>query len=357
MKILYVAIMYDYGNPARGYSFEHINFYKSLLTLDNSKHKIIYFPFDVIMQNEGRNKMNQKLLEIALKEKPDLCFVGMLDNEIKKNTLDKLKKLGITTLGWFGDDHWRFDSYSKYYAPYFFWIATTDPSAPEKYKKIGYPNAIYAPSAANTNIFKPVSSKKKIEVSFIGSRTKERAKVINIIIQSGLPLEVYGSGWSNGRVSEKELVRIISESKISINLSTPSFYIGIKSIARLFLKRYSFHRSVLHIKPDFWNFLRNLREWQLKKIPQIKARIFEISACRTMLITQNIDYLKDHYKISEEIISYSDTSNLIEKIRYYLSHDAEREIIAQRGYERTIRDHSYEKRFRDLFTKIGLENK
>ncbi len=354
MKILYVAIMYDQGNPARGYSFEHINFYQSLLALDGSKHQIVYFPFDVMMQNEGRRKMNQTLLELARKEKPDLCFVGMLDNEIKKETLKKIRALDITTLGWFGDDHWRFDSYSKYYAPYFSWIATTDPTASERYKKIGYNNAIYAPSAANTDIFKPSSNEKNIDVSFVGSWTQKRGEIINSIIGSGIPIKVYGSGWPNGRVNDEELVKIISESKISINLNPSSSYFGLKPFTRLFFKRTSFNRSIFHIKPDFWNFFANIREWQQKSIPQLKARVFEIPACRTMLITQNVAHLEDHYNLGTEIISYSDTRDLIEKIKYYLLHDIERENIAQHGYERTIRDHSYKKRFRDLFTKMGF---
>ena len=357
MKILYVAIMYDQGNPARGYSFEHVNFYKSLVALDASKHKIVYFPFDVVMQKEGRDKMNEELLELTVKEKPDLCFVGMLDDEIKKETFKKIMSSGIVTFGWFGDDLWRFDSYSRYYAPCLSWTATTDPSALEKYNKIDYKKAIYAPSAANTDIFKPVSNEKKIDVSFVGSWTKKRGEIIDLIKKSGIPIQVYGGGWPGGRVSDDELVRIISESKISVDLSLPSGHIGFKPLARLFFKRYGFNRSIFHIKPDFWNFFANIREWRQKSIPQLKARIFEIPACRTMLITQNMNYLGSHYNIGTEIVSYSDTKDLIEKIKYYLSHDRERKAIAERGYERTIRDHSYQKRFKDLFAKMGLENR
>ena len=43
---------------------------------------------------------------------------------------------------------------------------------------------------------------------------------------------------------------------------------------------------------------------------------------------------------------------MIDKIKYYLEHNEERESIAQAGYERTIREHTYEKRFNNIFKRI-----
>jgi len=42
------------------------------------------------------------------------------------------------------------------------------------------------------------------------------------------------------------------------------------------------------------------------------------------------------------------------KIRYYLEHDEEREKIAMAGYQRTLGEHTYEKRFEQIFKTIGL---
>jgi spore maturation protein CgeB len=46
---------------------------------------------------------------------------------------------------------------------------------------------------------------------------------------------------------------------------------------------------------------------------------------------------------------------MIEKIRFYLAHEDERRNIAEAGYARVLRDHTYERRLRDLFQKMGLE--
>lgn len=354
MKILYVAIMYDQGDLRRGYSFEHVNFYESFTKLDGGRHEIIYFPFDKVMAENGKKEMNLELLRLAEDKNPHLLFMGMISDEVDKDTIRKITKSGVVTLGWFSNDQWQFDNYSRFYGPCFSWVATNDPNAIPKYRKINYENAIYTACAANTDIFRPVARNKGIDVSFIGSWNKEREKIIRAIRGAGIRIIVRGGGWDDGRVSPEELVEIISKSKISLNLSPPSFYVGFRPLARLFFKRQGFGRSWKQIRPDFWNFIGNLRAWRQKRIPQLKGRVFEIPACGTMLITQAMDELNNYYHAGEEIVAYKDTADLIEKIKYYLVHDKEREAIAQRGYKRTVRDHTYEKRFRDLFAWMGL---
>ena len=47
---------------------------------------------------------------------------------------------------------------------------------------------------------------------------------------------------------------------------------------------------------------------------------------------------------------------MIEKVRYYLSHEDERTAIAEAGYRRTLKDHTYRQRFQEIFEQIGLAN-
>ena len=355
-KILYIAIKYHDGNPKLGYSFEHSNFYDSLENMAALGYKTVYFPIDEVMNRLGRAGMNNFLLATADKEKPDLCFFSLIADEIKKETISSLTNGGHPTLSWFGDDYWRFDSFTRFYAPLFSWVVTTDPHAREKYFKIGYSNAIYLPSAANPHIFRPVSSDKSIDVSFVGSWNKERGKIIKAVQSSGVDVVVRGSGWPAGRASPEELVEIISKSKISLSLNPSSSNVTFRSLARLFFKRVSYERSWHSIRPDFWNFLSNLREWRQKSIPTLKAKTFEVPACRTLTITKPVHKLETCYELGQEIVTYRDTPDLIEKIKYYLEHDQERELISQAGYLRTLKDHTYENRFNYIFEKIGLSN-
>ncbi len=345
MKIVYSALQFDKMNPSRGLSFEHSNFYESLTRFPGAE--VLYFPYERML-DVGKEKMNQELLEAVRHEKPDLFFAFMYTDELDTKTLDAIKNI-TKSVAWFPDDHWRFDNYSKYYAPHFSWVVTTYSKAVEKYKEIGIQNVIHSQWAANTSTYKPSLKSKDIDVSFVGSWNKERGRVIRVLLEHGIRIEVYGNGWKNGRIQQKELVEIIGRSKISLGLNPSSAYIGIKPLIRFFFKR-----SGRWIVPDFWNFFDNVREWRQKSIPQIKARIFEIPACRSLLFTQIADTLAEYYKPGEECVIYEDLEDLIVKIQYYLQHNEERENITLRGYERTLRDHTYERRFSDIFKILEL---
>lgn len=73
-------------------------------------------------------------------------------------------------------------------------------------------------------------------------------------------------------------------------------------------------------------------------------------------MTQYADNIEKYFVPEEEIVVFSDFNELIEKIRYFLIHDIEREKIRSAGYERAQRDHTFEKRFLDIFKTIGITN-
>ena len=96
MKILYVGMKYDYGKPDKGLSFEHYNFYEPLTKMNNGEHNVIYFPLDEVMRKIGRKKMNEQLLDVVDKERPDLCFFSIFTDEIKKRTIKEITNRGDT---------------------------------------------------------------------------------------------------------------------------------------------------------------------------------------------------------------------------------------------------------------------
>jgi len=81
-------------------------------------------------------------------------------------------------------------------------------------------------------------------------------------------------------------------------------------------------------------------------------RMFEATACGSLLITQEVPYLDELFEIGKEIVVYSTMRELTEKIDYYLEHDKEREKIARAGQRRTLRDHTYKNRVKDIIKII-----
>jgi spore maturation protein CgeB len=87
---------------------------------------------------------------------------------------------------------------------------------------------------------------------------------------------------------------------------------------------------------------------------QIKGRNFEVPGCGGFMLTGMAENLGQYYEIGKEVACFDDRHDLIDKVRYYLKHEDEREAIAQAGYERTMRDHTYPRRFSEIFEQLGM---
>jgi spore maturation protein CgeB len=80
---------------------------------------------------------------------------------------------------------------------------------------------------------------------------------------------------------------------------------------------------------------------------------FEIPASGGFQVIDH--YWPEWFIEGKEVVSFSSIEQLKQLIDYYLKHEEEREEIAQRGRERTLRDHTYEKRFEKLFSLLEID--
>ena len=346
MKIVFTGLENERYRPELGKTNEHNNFY--LLLKADPKNQVFYIPFDRVL-SVGKKGYNQEILETVRREKPDLFFAFMYTDELTHETLDEVKKL-TTSIAWFSDDHWRLDNYSRFYAPHFTKVITTWSKAPERYAAYGITNVIRSQWGFNARVYMPVVvPRQDISVSFVGMKTPHREKIVNELRSAGIRVFVRGFKWPEGRANFNEMLEIFSRSKINLNLNPPMSAIAIKPLAQIFFRR---RRTM--IVPDFWNFHRNLRSFFQKRIPQIKARPFEITGCGGFCITGEADDTESYYALEKEIVTYKDTPDLIQKVQYYLEHDDERELIAKAGYERALREHTYEVRLAEVFKQLHL---
>ena len=346
MKIIYSGIYGENYDAARVPSFECNNFY---LTLKHMKGvEVVEYIYDPIIAI-GKEEWNKELLALVKKEKPDMLFAFMYTDEFDLKTLDEIKKL-TTSVAWFADDYWRFFNYSKHWPAHFTYIVTTYSRAAEWYKKMGFENVILSQWACNTRTYKPVDIKKDIEVSFVGQCKPARAQAIEALRHAGVEVQCFGFGWPNGAVPEDKKLEIFGRSKINLNLTARQDIFSWSVIARIFLKR-----SMSTIAPDF-HILDNLRAALHFGTPHTHARPFELAGCRAFVISGWSEDIGNYYEDGKEMVFYKNDRELEEKVRYFLAHDDEREHIARAGYERTMRDHTYEKRFTEIFKTAGLTN-
>ena len=80
----------------------------------------------------------------------------------------------------------------------------------------------------------------------------------------------------------------------------------------------------------------------------LNMRHFEITAAGGFLLCYDQPELPDHFVPEKECVVFRNERDLLEKIRYYLSHPDERTAIAQAGQRRTLAQHLYRHRLQTL---------
>lgn len=346
MRILYVAMKYDYGLPARGFSFEHYNFFQSLEAMG---HDILYFDFMTCHSQHGRTHTNARLEEVANSERPDLLFAVLYQDQLDRNTLRRISEQGqCITLNWFCDDHWRFESFSRFWAPCFHWVVTTAQSALPKYAQLGYANVIKSQWACNHHVYRKLHLPLKYDVTFVGQPHGNRRQLLDNLRRAGIFVQAWGTGWEHGRLSQEQMIKVFNQSRINLNLSNASTT-GQGVLARCRERAVAAVRKVAS-----WLSSSPPQASSSNLVEQIKGRNFEVPGCGGFLLSGNAENLEEYYARDKEVAVFEAEEDLVEKIRHYLNHEEERQGVAAQGYARTLGDHTYEHRFREIFQRIGL---
>jgi spore maturation protein CgeB len=305
--VLYVGAKYDYGNSDWGLSFEHYNFFHTLRAMGYS---LVYFDYDRLVQRYGGAVASSMLRQAVYYYSPDLLFyfhyLDWIDHEVWKEVSSELP---TKTIIWLADDHWRFEE-TRGVWELFNVIVTTDREGYERRIKEGVSHTMLSQWGFNHYLYRRIATPKLYDLSFVGRCHGVRRSFVDKIEKYGVSVATFGQGWNRGsRVSQVDLIRIYSGSRISLNISLSST--GEKV--------------------------------------QIKGRDFEVPGSGSLLLTEESEDLRDYFVPEEEIVTYRDAEDAAEKVRYYLEHDEERERICGRGRDRALRDHTMERRVMDIF--------
>ena len=214
---------------------------------------------------------------------------------------------------WMWDDENYFDVYSRYYCQTADAVITTDYFSIFAYQKLGIPAILYQSSHSRNNYF-PVEIEKDIDVCFLGNcRKNDRMDYINFLIKNGTNVETFGLGSKNGFVNWDEFSKIFSRSKINLNFT----------------------------KIDKLSWI-NKDNPLLNRVRQNKGRPIESALTKSFCLSEYAPALNTIFEIGKEIDIFYGKADLVEKVRYYLSHDEKREEIANNAYKRAIDNYESE---------------
>jgi spore maturation protein CgeB len=316
---------WDYGFVERGLSFEYTNLWDALRRMDNVE--ATFLDFMIAYKAGGHDQVRKELRESIAAIDPKLVFFLLFTDEIPQDTLADLRDdPKLLTFNWFADDHWRFDDFTRHWAPLFNACSTTARSALPKYAAMGYGSVIKTQWACNHHLYQPGDGRMKYGVTFVGQPHGDRVKVIKRLRRSGIDVETWGTGWPRGRLSQAEMIGVFGSSRVNLNLSNAS--VRASGLKRMTARR--------------------------RYGDQIKGRNFEIPGCAGFQISGRSEDIENYYEPDREIVLYGSPGELVEKTRRYLADESAREAIAEAGYRRTLAQHTYAHRFRAIFTELGL---
>ncbi len=273
-----------------------------------------------------RDAMNQDMLSAfqqAGHHRPVDVVVGYLSgNNTHPQVLEQMAGAGAVIFNFCWDDKVYFPGHlrgGRYHSPAAIAHAvdlnlTNAPDSVVKYA-VHDGLALFWPEAAHPDHHRPVPGLFQYDVSFIGSRYGWRAELIEKIAASGISVTCFGRGWPNGSVSDQQMIDIYSRSRINLGFS-----------------------AVAHTR----------------KICCLKARDFEIPMSGGLYLTQYHSDLDHVYRVGEEILAWRTADECIAMIRMMLDNPQQADAIRQAGRRRALEDHTYEKRWSQIFQLAGL---
>jgi len=324
-----------------------------------------------------RAKFSEKLLEEFKKENSkrpfDMFFSYFMDGMVEPDVIDQIRKTGVVTCNFSCNNTHQFSLVKDISCRYDFNLHA-EKNAATQFRSIGA-NAVWWPMASNPKYFKPKNIAKTIDVSFVGANYAIRARYIRDLLEKGVNVQVYGPGWEYGAKSPFRAFakRYLFMLNAAANLSMRSRTRAAAKLAELDIQRlvgvlYSenVHQFVSdEALVDLYSqsrislgFLEVYDQHDPSRciLRHLHLRDFEAPMCGALYCTGALDELAEMFEPDREVLVYRDSEELAGKIQYYLQNPQEAEKIRRAGYHRALSEHTYQKRFEQLFETIGLSN-
>jgi len=357
------------------------NLYEPLVELG---HNVFLFSVEegrcAMQCNDSKRRANfsQKLLEKFRTEhsrKPfNLFFSYLMDGMVEPNVIDEIRRTGVPTCNFSCNNAHQFYLVDEL-SPHFDYNLHSEKDAREKFLEIGA-SPLWWPMASNPNYFKPLDLPRTVDVSFVGANYALRARYIAHLLENEVDVHVYGPGW---KWKTSRVWRSIAKRYWYLVQAVATFSPQAQYRASAHLADHDLRRSIerrfpknVHapISDDELIALYSRSQISLGFLEvydqhdpsrpvtlHLHLREFEAPMSGALYCTGYTDELAEMFEPDREVLVYRNQHELLEKVRYYLRHPEQAEKIRHAGRKRALNDHTYHRRFRQLFTEIGLRNK
>ncbi len=316
MRILYNGVHFDYGIKTNYPSWEFYNLELGLKEFcENKGWEFRCFNPDLYSLETRWNELGNVIASFQ----PDYTFAVNFNSnhDIPENLANLLHKQDGKLIEFHCDPVRRFLELSnrKGFVDHFI---TTDSRTISWYedKKMSVINSQYAVSSA----YQDLGLERNIDVCFIGQKYGWREQAIKLLRSHSVNVDLYGKFWNKNDDSEmisfEKMINVLSRSKICLS------FLG------------AFPGTMA---PD-----------------QLKARVFEATALGCCVVSTPSFNLQDYFRENEEVVVSEKISQMADQIKELLADNNKRIAIAKSGQHRTLNDHTWQKRFTNIFNQIGV---
>ena len=267
----------------------------------------------------------QGFVSASREVEPDIILAYVRGGLLSEDFFSAIrKKWSCPLLGMNLDDKvnfWDYNLFSagnenyKEWAKHFDLNLTNSLIASDWYRQFNLRCFYLAPGVRTPDVTQlPTGANFKYPVSFLGSRKPDREAIVNRLRNTGIEIAVFGSNWPSSQwIADVSKVFRSSQINLGIGYATPN-------------------------------------------LTTTKNRDFECPASGACYLTTYNWELTKWWEIGKEILCYRNVDELIEIISYYRRRPEECQRIAQAAWKRSVAEHTWEKRFREVFREIGFKD-
>jgi len=337
---------------------------------------------------EKRNELNRQLLGLArgLKTtgKLDLIFCVIYDDFLLTETAKQLRDLRVPMVNYHVDMAFQWYRVIRT-APYFDILAVAQLTNVEHLRPYN-PHIEWMPMAANPAFyFRGItpSARREYGVSFTGSFNPFRRALLAECVTRGIKPVVFGQGWKSespspygftwdgykvlhdlryyglarwkaegiesliGPLRRKYARQFPFEELQGADLRGPSDDASLPEI---------FNQSQVNLgfSDTGWHSEVSVRR---SRNLQCRLRDFEVPMSGGFYLVQEAPDHAQYFKIGEEVVTWSEPDDLVEKALFYSRNERASDRIREAGQKRVVRDHTWQHRFDQLFARLRSQGR
>jgi len=302
----------------------------------------------------------------------DLFFGYLMDGMIEPAVIDEIRGAGVPTCNFSCNNVHQFDLVDGL-SPHFDFNLHSERDVGDKFRRIGA-TPLWWPMASNPRFAHPVDAQRRLGASFVGGNYGLRADYALHLLDNGVDLHLFGPGWALSGSVARVKRRLRRDLTMGAALFAPSLAAQVTltaqaariDVARRLAAAYpgNVHQPVsdnevirLYSSSQVsLGFLEvfDRHDPSAPVLQHLHLREFEAPMSGALYLTNYSDELAEMFEPDKEVLVWRNRHELLEKARFHGEHPEAGDMIRKAGRERALACHTYERRFRELFSEIGL---